>query len=657
MKAPLFTSLAPLALAALSGCGHLSLETHWAPAQLLKYDASQYTDDAAVGLFAEDGRLIARRSSDPPYTQALVHRAYAIQNERAFELAEVRVPLYGKNKLIALKARHLKPDGTVREIQPSEVIVDESESSDGKATNGRVFRFPNVEIGSVLEWVYVIEMPFIDTDDESPSLGEYPMRRYEAWIEASKEIILEGRFYNLPAQTQAGPGRDPNFKRISATLVDIPARPKREQFAADWTFTQPRWAYRMLHWNVAGHVTPVLETWEDVIGRWAFRAWATSKDALLEKFDERLDVGSCTDLRCRVERALAWVDQHTEYSGIGSFARMRKATEIVRSRQASSFERALLMRRLLEDTGMIASLAAYTSLYTRQIDPGFPNLERFNRVLLYVPPQPGLAQALWVDPACQHCALGQVSDEARGIKARVFRALIQPLGDPVYSSDERVVEAPGDAPPTRVVTYQATVTPSGDLAIDVTDARSGRWAAARCADLRATSAAMRVSNVRRDLVSVAATAKLIALPPFECRPTEGRLWEQRKILLPEHAVFEKDHLYVPLTLFEPIWAGTFVEEKRLQPIAFESGDRTTEFHLQLKAPPGWALAGGARSETATAPGARASLELKPSADGAEARLELHIDAGYYEAADYPAYRKLAEFVRDARTRMIELVKR
>jgi hypothetical protein len=116
-------------------------------------------------------------------------------------------------------------------------------------------------------------------------------------------------------------------------------------------------------------------------------------------------------------------------------------------------------------------------------------------------------------------------------------------------------------------------------------------------------------------------------------------------------------MYVPLTLFEPLWSSTFAEDKRVQPIAAESGSSKTELEVLLEAPPGWTLVTPAKSESASAPGMTATFEVKPAPRGASAKLTLQVQAGYHAATDYPAYRALGEFVRNARTRVLELQKK
>jgi hypothetical protein len=121
-------------------------------------------------------------------------------------------------------------------------------------------------------------------------------------------------------------------------------------------------------------------------------------------------------------------------------------------------------------------------------------------------------------------------------------------------------------------------------------------------------------------------------------------------------VIDGDRMWVPLTLLEPDYAGTFIEEKRVQPIALQHGDWKIEQHVELAVPPGWTVA-KPRKESAVAPGFEAAFEIAPTAGGAKASVVVSNRAGYHEPSGYPEYRKVGEFLRRARTQLIELVKK
>jgi hypothetical protein len=643
----------PFVALCLCACGgHVPLHAGFVPRSELQYDfdASRYADDAAVALYAEDGIFLSFHGKDDSFTQRRTHRVFAIQSEKAFDLAEVRIALHGNSQLVALRARHLKPDGTIVEIQPNEVIADEFSGDPAKGIAGRVFRFGDVQRGSVLEYVYVVEYPFLEVDDESGPIGEYPVRQYEAWIEASRPMIVEGRFYNVPARAQSVDGQDPDFRRIEISASNLPGSPKHEDFAPDWTFTQPRWAYRLKHWNFGGYVFPALETWNDVIGRWARHAWNLGNESLFDDFNEQVDVSECGgNLRCQVRTVRDLVDSQLEYSGVGSMREARKAAEVWRSREATAFERALIMRLLLERAGVDASLATYVARFTGQTDTDFPQTDRFNRVLVMVHSNDLLT---WVDPTCRACKVGEVSDEARGVDALAFRMIVGQRGEPAVSSEWHHVMADGLAPPIRRAVHEATVWPSGDVTLDTRMERSGRFAFDRCAELRSWTEAHQQGRAHRDAMKLSATARLTDLKPPACDAEHATSSEGRSVFLPGHAVIEANRLYVPLTLLDPDYATTFDEPKRAQPIVFANGNARIEQKLHLTVPKPWRL-DKPLAESARAEGFNATLEVVPAEDGADVRLTVDHEVGMHEASKYEAYHRVGEFLRRARLRLVE----
>src|SRR5262249_9637329 len=152
------------------------------------------------------------------------------------------------------------------------------------------------------------------------------------------------------------------------------------------------------------------------------------------------------------------------------------------------------------------------------------------------------------------------------------------------------------------------------------------------------------------------TARVTSAAPATCDTAAATSSEPRKVTLPQYAIFDGERLEVPLTLLDPDYPGTFSEPKRLQPIVNANGDWRIEQRLHIKAPPGYKLAAPLQ-EKAEAPGFKAAFAVAAAADGADVRLTVDNAAGLYDEDQYPAYRKLGEFLRGTRMRMVELVKR
>lgn len=621
-------------------------------------DPAGFDAAPAVALVAEDGTRIVHRGNAEFYTQKIVHRAFCIQTEEGFALADVRILVPPRAELMALRARYRKPGGgAFRELDPRDVIVDESAGDDpGRIANARLFRFPDVQVGSILEWSYVLELQQLETDDEAQLPGDFPVRRWVAWVETTRDLELDVRSYNAP------PPRidelvDEDWRRWTVTTGPVPHRPPEEAFAPHPTFTQPRLAFRVVRFNpeVQGRFFsyPVLPEWKDVFGRWVYAAY-DAEQSLFSGFRERLDVSGCTTVYCRLQRAHGLVNARTRYSGIGSWLGSSRLVEVLASRQATGFERMLLLKGLLDGASVASWPGSYTARNSEVLDLTFPSLDHLNRPVLYVPRQAGLDTELWVDPLCESCDPGVVSAEARGMRAKVFD--VKGHGDdgrPDVSVYEAVVNGGASAASFRTRQYEAVVMQNGNVELTQRDERSGRLAVDFCSgedeDPELTARALHV-RVQRLSASAQATGAIEG----DCDVAHARAWTGFKAVLPRHAVFDGPALLVPLTLLEPDWRGTFDEDARELPIAFAEGDRTLSYVLKLRAPPGWVLATKAVSQTAIAPGLTATWAVQPAVDGAEVSLTVKVQASYHPATMYPSFRQAADFIRSVRMRVLEL---
>src|SRR5436305_623827 len=93
--------------------------------------------------------------------QTQEHDVLAILGEKGFKYADVRVGYRSNANIVSFAARAIDPDGTVRAVEPQNVHDDVALASEVDDENYkiRVFGFPGVKVGSVLEYQYTIEAP------------------------------------------------------------------------------------------------------------------------------------------------------------------------------------------------------------------------------------------------------------------------------------------------------------------------------------------------------------------------------------------------------------------------------------------------------------------------------------------------------------------
>ena len=394
---------------------------------------------------------------------------------------------------------------------------------------------------------------------------------------------------------------------------------------------------------------PLLGDWKDLFARWAYGTYL-SRNSVLAGFTTRLDVQDCRDVACKVERARNLVDRMTSYAGVGEWSITRRATEMIESRQSNAFERAVMMKVLLDGANVSSLLGAYTAPFSHRIDADFPSLEQLNRPILFIQQQRTLPEPLWVDPTCSACALGQVSDEALGSWARLMQQKgYDELGRPQMEAYGAVINGVPFIRSGVTKTLVATVMLGGDVLFEHRDERAGAIALDVCQ-------AGEDDDDDGPPPSISPTLELTSFEPQRCEPQRAFAASSYKAVLPDHAYADGRALYVPLTLLDPDWAVVFEGGARVLPVAFTAQTRR-EYKLVLTVPQGFKLEGKKKTEVSAAQGLRAELTVSPTPAGADVSLVVDMTPGMYAPASYAQLRSVTEFIRGARARALKFVKR
>lgn len=440
-------------LLVLSGCATVGSGT-FVPAETLRFERAKYADDAAVVLHRQDRTQLVLENNDA-YTRASRHEVIAVLAEGGLELAEVRVPFNATWKFLGFKARVVRPDGTARELGVDALLSDTSGKGERDA-NARFFRFPDVSVGCVLEYMWTIEAPSLWWYDDQDTLGSFPVRHYDFELTASKEIVLETIELNGGAPIQVRTGNDGSHT-LKFELEDLPPRRKVDA-APHWTFTEPRWAWRIVAFNWRAYTDDALRNWNDVVNGNGRNFFTEGK--LQDDFDVRLDAKGCGDAGCLAQRAVDLVKEKTSTWSV-KWNRAENLARAWASGKASSVERALMVKSLLEAQGLDVWLAYGTGRLNQQTLPSFPNVGQFDRLFAYVPAQRGLKSPLFLDVTCDACKAGELAPEYANTSLYVFKTTTT-LGK--AKTKGRWERAPDVAPPGgMVMKHAAVLDPSGRL--------------------------------------------------------------------------------------------------------------------------------------------------------------------------------------------------
>ncbi len=581
----------------------------------------------------------------------------ALQNEGAFDLADVKVAFRAKNKLVALKARMRHPDGKWEEIDARNLLSD-STSGGERDLNAQFFRFPRVQVGSVLEYYWVIEAKGLWWSDAQESVGKYPVRRYRYELEAAKPILITISSYNtqLPIKNEVLPNKN---RRFTVDIHDIPHRPN-EDYKPQWTFTEPYWMWRIEAFDWGTQVRHAYHTWNERLEREGERLFGLEGDLFAGWVGPRL--GPCADVACTVAEARKWLRSATAPKFGANSLECRPLKEALSAKRANSCERTAMLRRVLADAGLQTRLAYATAAWSTQRDPNFPSLVHFNQMLVHLPAQDGLPKGAWLLPDCDHCGLNQLPTPYWGAEVLAFdvsrpgpSGLTQVRSAWVSTKDaERVT---GYA--TRL-THAARLDGAGTLTDDLREVRSG-WGAQLEAQKRARQTPTEVTRELENWANeTSALTRVVAPGPRACDETAGSCVKEVRFQTPAYATAEGNARWlVPLNALSSGYDAHLTKDKAqrvAQALHFEVDDRFDEV-LEVEAPPGFVLEAAAKPVTVRTRLVEANVTVEATPKGARVTRSLKLELGAASMSEYDDVQRAFRAFQDARNTVLAFVKR
>lgn len=622
-----------------AGCTAGGLSARFVTPDVLAWDKAKYADDAAVVLYRADKTRLDNREDT---TRFMRHEVFAIQGEGGFDLAEVRVPFRSNYSLVEFVARVVQPDGSEQRFDAKHLLSDVNGKGE-RDVNAHFFRFPDVRVGSVLEYAYVVEAPFLWSADEQDTLGAFPVRHYEFELSASKPLVLETIELNSTSPI-AVRSRASGDHELYFELRDLPPRAK-ESWAPHWTWTEPRWAWRVVAWKRGTITTDWLRDWKDVVQRRGQAFYVDSK--LYDGFDLKADFSSCPEVSCKVQRALDLV--RTKTNSHATWSREEPLAQALASGQASVTERALMLRKLLEDGGLDVWLAYGTDRAGRQRADTFPSFSQFDHLFVHLPVQPGLAEPMTVDPDCQFCPPGTLTARHRGIPLYVFRTSSL-LGTASTEGRWTTAWAEPALPSQTRVTHRAQVQADGAVVDQVAFEAQGLEAVSQARNPPMGQKVQREAlEAARGVMSLASVAEARFGP---CTAKDAVChWEARRTL-PVMAVNDGARWLVSAAVLEPWSDSLFDREKREQDVHFSWDDFTWEEVLELEAPPGYRLAAAPPAVKEEHDALSAFVSVEATAKGARLVRRLTRRLGEWPKATYPRLREVARAFQAARRQVL-----
>lgn len=626
------------ALLATAGCATTSsLATGFLDREALTIDPTKYPDAAAVVLHRSDRFLLETSGNDR--TEQQRHVAIAVLKEGGFDLAEVRIPFGSRQELVSVKARVLQPDGRIVELSPRDMLADTNAKGE-RDTQARFFRFPDVRVGSVLEYEWVISTPWIIGAEDQETLGQFPVLKYDFELIGSRQLVFETIEYNSTKPIEVTLLNDGRH-RLRFSLENLPTR-EAEGWMPHWTFTEPRWSWRVLGYKVSSLVTTNwYRTWADVVESFARRAYLDA--GTFKGLTERPDLSACANARCKVETARAWLMEKTTTLGVGT-GREDELAAAFKSGKASAKERAMILRRVLEEAGVEAKLAFSTVLNSRQTAVSFPEWDQFNRLLVYVPVQDSIEAPLALDLEPEYCKTGELIEGLRGQQAFLFWMVGGTIGEGEAEGEWVKLDGPPCPETFSHERITATLDADGTLRARLEKTHAGEyaesWERRKIDDSPA--------EFRRLVEGRASTVSPLAKPGeaawLECRPRSGSCGYRLELEARRYGVKSGQSWLVPLSLSHVAFDSLRAAERR-HDLHIGAGAGTETEEIELEVPAGFHVVGLPDVVADAVPGLAIRLVAERTPKGVKLVQRTTLTPGLYPREHYAKLKPLVDKVR------------
>ena len=198
------------------------------------------TGSGAVILLMEQHFLFQRlhEYSDQEHSEIFTHEAIKLESEAGFDNAHVQIAWPKDGTLVQLDARTIAPDGTVTPLSQAELFASEVKVKKDFQADLRIFEFPRVEVGSILELAYKIDLPGLYTEWNERIPQDLPIRAYNVDVAVDAVARPAMRVMNAgdvkADETIDGAG----MKHVAFSMKNVPPRTS-ESYSPRWRTREP----------------------------------------------------------------------------------------------------------------------------------------------------------------------------------------------------------------------------------------------------------------------------------------------------------------------------------------------------------------------------------------------------------------------------------
>ena len=334
-----------------------------------------------------------------------------------------------ENTEYEVEARVISPDGSVSKVSDDDI----TRLDIGKHYEQYRIAFPGLRVGSVIDMKERIKSQYGDMAGRWDFASEVPTSRSELVFKVPAGSRV--RFNYKPPKEDEGevvPAVEGKCDVYSFVMENVPPYKDEKLMSADhignpslryYTYHIPNETMEKALGIEAGSFRgqPYYMTWHNIAkiygNYYEHQCWESDEDCdeyreARDEFIGEFKSGTYEDIEDMLGAFVSEFRENFQSIEGGYFLRHTNPEETYITREGNSFEAAYVMREMLRELGVAASIALVRDLSVGLLDRKMPGLHAFTDAILNI--EHG-GKEYWIDPGTHVCRLDQIPWQCRGI--------------------------------------------------------------------------------------------------------------------------------------------------------------------------------------------------------------------------------------------------
>ncbi|NIU01621.1 MAG: DUF3857 domain-containing protein [Nitrosopumilaceae archaeon] len=539
-------------------------------AEELKMSTLQEAPEADVVYLFDKGEMEIVLENNKYYRRLKEHVRIKILTKEGKEnpnITNVRIPYWSENDVRDIEANTFLPDGDKIELDNDDIFEEEDEDWKYK-----VFAFPGVEVGAVLEYTYergsrylhFLE-PWYFQNQEFTKLSQFSvtiMPGFQYNVFFKNTVNIEPEVEEILTHTRK------TLKKYTWKMENLPPI-KKEPYMRTLEDYRAALHFQLMTYRDRYQYVEFITTWSELVEkqRKRFKEYLEEDNSLRDLVQEKL-ADSLTSLE-KMKALYDFVRKEIRSSERGNIYVDKEPEDVIEDLSGTGAEKNLLLINLLRTAGFTAHPLLISTRKHGRVNTNIPQLLQFNYVLAHVK----IAKKTYVlDTYDKYCPYNMLP---------VYN-LIE-TGLLINDVEGKFIEIPHPRHTNMFyLDTEATLNEDGELAAKSIFRFEGYRALKGRGEIRDSD---EEAFVRERLTERFETVEIDSVSIKGLDQIEQPLFAVVHYKVPEYAQIVGNMVYLDTPLLSCLESNPFKREKRYFPVEFPFNEANTE-KISLKLPTG-----------------------------------------------------------------------